>query len=66
MSDIMMNKEIDQFGQVFPSFYKQEKGHFSINKLPGDGVEVDFDSVLRAGVGGGVDGLRIKGGKDTL
>lgn len=59
----MMNKEVDQFGEVFPSFDKQKKGHFGINKLPGDSVEVDFDRVLRAGIGGGVDCLGIMGNK---
>lgn len=52
-----MDEEVDELGQVLSVFDQKEEGHFSIDELSGDGVEVDLDGVFLLALAGGVNCL---------
>lgn len=46
MGNLLMDKKIDELGQIRFALDDFKVGHLGVDELPGDSVEVDFDCAL--------------------
>ena len=57
MRNIVMDEQVDQFGQVLSIFNQQQKSHLRVDEFPRDSVEIDLDGELLIALSGSADGL---------
>jgi hypothetical protein len=43
MREVLVDEEVEEFGEPEVVLDQHQEGHFCIDELPGDCVEVDFD-----------------------